>query len=84
MCDMLLCLYILFKVQFPIQNRKIDINLKLHDGLQEMWVYKDFKDVINATSLILQTFVVFKVNGKNFKIYIVLFKLAFMLPLLIL
>jgi len=49
-----------------------------------MWVYKDFKDVINATSLILQTFVVFKVNGKNFKIYIVLFKLAFMLPLLIL
>ena len=84
MCDMLLRLYILFQVQVSIQSRKINIIRKLHDGLQEMLVHKYFKDVINETNLILQIFAVFKVNGKNFKIYIVLFELAFMLQLHIL
>jgi hypothetical protein len=49
-----------------------------------MLVYTYFKDLISETNLILQTFAVCKVNGKNFKIYIVLFKLAVMLPLHIL
>jgi hypothetical protein len=46
-----------------------------------MLVHEYFKDVINERNPILQTFVVLKVNGKNFKIYIVLFNLALMLPL---
>ena len=45
-----------------------------------MLVHKDLKVVINGTNPILKTFLVFKVHGKNFEIYIVLFDLAFMLP----